>query len=103
MSMPFCSACTPFALEIMIGRVPFAAAPCEASNSFTVPLTGCSAPNNFVVLAAAVPASDATKNFRRDQRLMICLQSENKYKKVRGRHYTSARKLREEEAAFLLL
>jgi hypothetical protein len=67
MSMPFCSACTPFALEIMIGRIPFVLAVCKAEES----AAGFNDPNNFVVPAAAVPANDVRKNLRRDQRLII--------------------------------
>src|ERR1700751_4005121 len=74
MSMPFCSACTPFALEIMIGRVPFVAAVCKAQE----PASGFSDPNTLVVPAAAVPANEVRKNLRRDQRLIVPPRKRNR-------------------------
>src|SRR5438477_11787101 len=68
MSMPFCSARTPFALDTMIGRVPFAVAPvvCEFGKSAST----FGAANKFVLPAAAVPDSALRKNLQRDQTLM---------------------------------
>src|SRR5262245_53404296 len=64
MSMPLWSALSPFALEIIIGRLPFATAGRDT------PSEDGAAPKSFVLPAAAVPASEVKKNLRRDHRLM---------------------------------
>jgi hypothetical protein len=73
MSMPFCSACTPFALETRIGRVPFAVARCEGDVAGAAPFPGDVPANKRVVLAAAVPASEVRKNLLRDHELIMNL------------------------------
>src|SRR5712664_2486408 len=69
MSMPRPSAFTPFALEMMSGRLP-----CAAGVAGREPLLAAAAggvcANRLVRPAAALPASEVRKNLRRDHRLM---------------------------------
>src|SRR5882672_4510037 len=63
MSMPLCSAFTPLALEMMMGRLPVAAGSATPSDAG-------SAPKSLGVPATAVPAREVMKNLRRDHKLM---------------------------------
>src|SRR5258707_7938456 len=63
MSIPLCRAFTPFALEIMIGRLP-----CAAGSE--TPSAAGATPKSFGVPTTAVPAREVRKNLRRDHRLM---------------------------------
>src|ERR1700730_7558674 len=61
-SIPRPKAFTPLALEIIIGRLPWAAA---ADAPLLAP-TEAVRPNRLLTLAAALPASEVRKNLRRD-------------------------------------
>src|SRR6266478_6106325 len=92
-SMPFCSACTPFALEIIAGRFPLAAAICGTNASASDPSPGVDARNKFVLPAAAVPTSDVKKNLRRDHKLMPSSSIHNGCNDCEAPLYKQRRKL----------
>src|SRR5882724_12388072 len=85
MSMPLSRACSPFALEMINGRLPCAAGARMASDSSPLLLDGV-LPNSLPALARALPASEVRKNLRRDQS-SIWIASW-----VCGRQYTVDRK-----------
>src|ERR1700687_5205721 len=70
MSMPLSRACTPFALEMINGRLPCAAAARLASESSPLPLDGVR-PKSLPAPAIALPANEARKNLRRDHSSML--------------------------------
>src|SRR5712664_4020826 len=84
-SIPLSRACTPFALEMINGRLPCAAGARLASESSPLPLDGVR-PKSLPAPAMALPASEVRKNLRRDQR-SIWIDSW-----VCGRQYTVDRK-----------
>src|SRR5690242_13999011 len=67
-SIPLSSACSPFALEIMIGRLPCAGRAGGAGASAASGLA-----KSLLAPAAKLLARDAIKNFRRDHSSMRCL------------------------------
>src|SRR4249920_216558 len=75
MSMPFCKALTPFAEEMITGRI---AVDCAAAGK---PEPGSSSgsdfPNKRLVEASALPVNVVKKNLRRDQRSMRTLLQRN--------------------------
>src|SRR3954469_9267029 len=83
MSMPLSNACNPFALEIMIGRLPDAAAldvaPFPAAGT-----DGALRPKALLTLAMALPAREVKKNLRRDHNSI-------NPPKTCGGHYSSHR------------
>src|ERR1700756_780757 len=68
MSMPWPSALTPFALEIMIGRLPCAGG---VTARVLAASAGVAPSNRLAMPAAALPASEVRKNFRRDHKLIV--------------------------------
>src|SRR5580693_213452 len=66
MSIPLSSACSPLALEIIIGRVP-----CVATG--TAAPTGSARPKSLPAPAAKLLASEVRKNLRRDHGSIACL------------------------------
>src|SRR6266581_2994025 len=69
MSMPLSRACSPFALEIISGRLPCAAGARFGRAAKSLPFE-CEPPNNLPALATALPASEVRKNLRRDHSSM---------------------------------
>src|SRR5450755_651099 len=87
MSMPLSSACKPFVLEIISGRLP-----CAASGRATAAFGEAVPPKSLPVPAAALPASEVRKNFRRDQSFIGMPST------VCGRNYTVEHRQREVES-----
>src|SRR5579863_4747096 len=70
-AMPLSSACNPFALEIISGRLPCPdGSGADFAGATAAAFADAALPSKFPAPATAPPASDVTKNFRRDHNPM---------------------------------